>query len=172
MRQTPHVFNIQGGTKMSQLTILGQCEVNGGQKGDPKRAAKIVGSRPHLLGNGGLEPDRFPELDTWPEGQRHLELAVANYPGEYFRDFSKAQARLKGDPELANWQPGGFPKLMSDGVWNNLQMLWECGIWRVYAPAPEAVWLSSDGDRYAPYVSCRPGARHLRAAHGCLILLR
>lgn len=166
---------------MSPVIIpLGSYEVDGGRAGDLQRVVKLVGKRPYWLGDEGLQLDRFPEINNWEEGTCQMDLMAANFPGEYFPHFSQVQARLKGEPELAGKQLGGFSGLMSDGVWKNLPMLWERGIWRVYAPAPEAVWLRSDGSPCAPYVGCGPGARGLGARWvggvfddgGCFLLSR
>ena len=145
------------------LIILGQCEVSRGRKGDPQRVVKMVGNHPHRLGDDGLEPYRFPEIASWPKGQCQLKLAVVNYHGEYFQNFSMVRDRLKNDPELVGWQKGGFPELMSDKLWESLQKLWDGRIWRVYAPAPEAVWLNSYRYRCAPCVRCDPDDRNLSA---------
>lgn len=163
---------------MSQLIHLGQCEVNGGQVGDPQRVANLVGNRPHWLGDDGLKPDRFPEISSWPKGQCQFELACAHFSGEKFSNFVEARECLRR--EFADWGLAGFPELMSDKLWKNLPMLWECGIWRVYAPAPEAVWLGSCGYPCAPYVGCDPDDRHLSALWvesdfcdcGCCLLSR
>ena len=165
---------------MSQLIILGQCEVNGGQVGDPQRAVKLVGNRPHLLGNNGLEPDRFPESASWPEGQCQLELAAAHFPGEVFSNLTEVQERLRQEFAADGWELAGFPGLMSDEVWENLPMLWERGIWRIFAPAPEAVWLFSHGRPCALDVDCDPYCRCLNARwvegdfddDGCFLLSR
>lgn len=151
---------------MFRLIILGQYEVDGGQKGDPKRVAKLVRNCPYWLGDGGLEPDRFSNIDSWPEGRCQLKLAVICFPGEVFSNLAEAQARLKGEPKLADWQLGGFPELMSDGLWEHLQTLWEQDVYCVVAPADSAVWLTSDGDRYVLYVYCYPTGSRL---HACLV---